>query len=223
MHIEPGVVDGAKMVLSYGTAAAAGGVALKLIADDLKQHNVLSFAMRSVLAAMGTFICFEVLPHFVAGVSEVHLILGTTLLLILGAGPAALGLAGGLLMQSLFFAPTDLPMYTVNVTTLLFPLFLIHMVAGRIIPGGKAYVDLGYGEVLKLSAAYQGGIVAWVAFWAFYGEGVAATGGVLSFGAAYMLVVLIEPLADLGALALAKAMRGHKDSGLFVNRLHNAA
>ena len=223
MHIEPGVVDGAKMVLSYGTAAAAGGVALKLIADDLKQHNVLSFAMRSVLAAMGTFICFEVLPHMPVGVSEVHLILGTTLLLILGAGPAALGLAGGLLMQSLFFAPTDLPMYTVNVTTLLFPLFLIHMVAGRIIPGGKAYVDLGYAEVLKLSAAYQGGIVAWVAFWAFYGEGVSALGGVVSFGAAYMLVVLIEPLADLGALALAKAMRGHKDSGLFVNRLHNAA
>ena len=223
MHIEPGVVDGAKMVLSYGTAAAAGGVSLKLIADDLKQHNVLSFAMRSVLAAMGTFICFEVLPHMPVGVSEVHLILGTTLLLILGAGPAALGLAGGLLMQSLFFAPTDLPMYTVNVTTLLFPLFLIHMVAGRIIPGGKAYVDLGYAEVLKLSAAYQGGIVAWVAFWAFYGEGVSALGGVVSFGAAYMLVVLIEPLADLGALALAKAMRGHKDSGLFVNRLHNAA
>ena len=223
MHIEPGVVDGAKMILSYGTAAAAAGVSLKLIADDLKQHNVLSFALRSVLAAMGTFICFEVLPHMPVGVSEVHLILGTTLLLILGAGPAALGLAGGLLMQSLFFAPTDLPMYTVNVTTLLFPLFLIHMVAGRIIPGGKAYVDLGYAEVLKLSAAYQGGIVAWVAFWAFYGEGVSALGGVVSFGAAYMLVVLIEPLADLGALALAKAMRGHKDSGLFVNRLHNAA
>ena len=223
MHIEPGVVDGAKMVLSYGTAAAAAGVSLKLIADDLKQHNVLSFALRSVLAAMGTFICFEVLPHMPVGVSEVHLILGTTLLLILGAGPAALGLAGGLLMQSLFFAPTDLPMYTVNVTTLLFPLFLIHMVAGRIIPGGKAYVDLGYAEVLKLSAAYQGGIVAWVAFWAFYGEGVSALGGVVSFGAAYMLVVLIEPLADLGALALAKALRNHKDSGLFVNRLHNAA
>jgi ABC-type Co2+ transport system permease subunit len=39
------------------------------------------------------------------GVSEVHLILGTTLLLIFGAAPAAIGLAAGLLVQSLFFAP----------------------------------------------------------------------------------------------------------------------
>ena len=222
MHIEPGVVDGAKMILSYGTAAAAGGVSLKLIADDLKSHNVLSFALRSLLAAVGTFVCFEVLPHVPVGVSEVHLILGTTLLLILGAGPAALGLAGGLLVQGLFFAPTDLPMYTVNVTTLLFPLFLIHMIARKAIPATKAYVDLRYTDVLKLSVAYQGGIVAWVAFWALYGHGVSAMSGVVSFGAAYMTVVLIEPLADLGALALAKALHRYKDSGLFVNRLHHA-
>ena len=149
--------------------------------------------------------------------------LGTTLLLILGAGPAALGLAGGLLVQSLFFAPTDLPMYAVNVTTLLFPLFLIHMVARRTIPADRAYVDLGYGDVLKLSFAYQGGIVAWVAFWALYGHGVSALDGVVSFGAAYMLVVIVEPLVDLAALAGAKALRRHKDIGLFVNRLHHAA
>lgn len=223
MHIEPGVVDGAKMVLSYGTAAAAGGISLKLIADDLKSHNVLSFAMRTVLAAIGTFICFEVLPHFAVGVSEVHMILGTTLLLILGAGPAALGLALGLLIQGMFFAPTDMAMLTVNVTTLLFPLFLIHTVAKRAIPATKAYVDLRYSDVLKLSAAYQGGIVTWVAFWAFYGQGFGVFADVASFGAAYMLVIAIEPLADLGALALAKTLHRHKDSGLFVNRLHHAA
>ncbi len=223
MHIEPGVVDGAKMILSYGTAAAAGGISLKLIADDLKSHNVLSIAMRSVLAAIGTFICFEVLPHFAVGVSEVHMILGTTLLLILGAGPAALGLALGLLIQGMFFAPSDMAMFTVNVTTLLFPLFLIHMVAKRAIPATKAYVDLRYTDVLKLSVAYQGGIVAWVAFWAFYGQGIGVMSDVATFGAAYMLVVLIEPLADLGALALAKMLRRYKDTGVFVNRLHHAA
>ena len=223
MHIEPGVVDGAKMILSYGTAAAAAGVSLKLIADDLRAHNVASFAARAVLAAVGTFVCFEVLPHAPVGVSEVHIILGTTLMLILGAGPAALGLAAGLLVQGLFFAPTDLAMFTVNVTTLLFPLFLIHMLARRAIPATKAYVDLTYAEVLKLSAVYQGGIVAWVAFWALYGQGFEAMGPVASFGAAYMLVVLLEPVVDLAALAGAKALRRYKDSGLFVNRLHHAA
>ncbi len=223
MHIEPGVVDGAKMILSYGTAAAAGGLSLKLIAEDLKAHNGLSFALRSALAAIGTFICFEVLPHFAVGVSEVHLILGTTLMLILGAGPAALGLTVGLLVQGLFLSPTDLAMFTVNVTTLLFPLALIATLAKRIIPANKAYVDLGYSDVLKLSFAYQGGIVAWVAFWAFYGQGFGVMGDVAAFGAAYMLVVIVEPLADLAALAGAKALRGYRASGLFVNRLHNAA
>jgi hypothetical protein len=223
MHIEPGVVDGAKMILSYGTAAAAAGLSLKLVAEDLRSHNPLSFALRSVLAAIGTFVCFEVLPHVPVGVSEVHLILGTTLLLILGAGPAALGLAGGLLVQGLFFAPSDLPMYTVNVTTLLFPLFAIHWLARRIVPADRPYVDLRYSDVLKLSFAYQGGIVAWVAFWALYGHGVSALGGVATFGAAYMLVVIVEPLADLAALAGAKALRRYSKSGLFVNRLHHAA
>ena len=40
MHIEPGVVDGAKMILSYGTAAAAGGLSLKLIAEEIKNDGV---------------------------------------------------------------------------------------------------------------------------------------------------------------------------------------
>ncbi len=225
MHIEPGIVDGAKMALAYGTAAAGAGYSLKLAADDLKDHSIASFAARAAIATVGVFVFFEVLPHFPVGVSEVHFILGTTLFLILGAAPAALGLALGLLIQGAFFAPSDLPMYFVNITTLLFPLFAIHALAKRIVPEGTAYVDLTYLSVLKMSAVYQGGIVAWVAFWAIYGQGVGAENiqSVLSFGAAYMLVLLIEPIADLGALAAAKAGRRWKDSGAFVNRLHHPA
>jgi hypothetical protein len=225
MHIEPGVVDGAKMLLSYGTAAAAGGMGLKLVAEDLKHGKPASFLMRAILATLCVFVFFEVLPHFPVGISEVHLILGTTLLLILGAGPAAVGLAGGLLIQSLFFAPTDLPMYSVNVTTLLVPLFAISLLAKRIIPAGRPYVDLGYGEVLRLSVLYQGGIVAWVAFWAFYGHGfsVETLSEVASFGGAYLLVIVVEPLADLAALALARAMARHRDSAFVTRRLHYGA
>jgi ABC-type Co2+ transport system permease subunit len=223
MHIEPGVVHGAKMILSYATAAAAAGYSLKLVADDLRSHSVASFAIRSVLATALIFCCFEVLPHVAVGVSEVHLILGTTVLLIFGAGPAAVGLAGGLAIQGLFFAPGDLPMYTVNVTTLLFPLFAIHALAARIIPADRPYVDLGYGDVLKLSVAYQGGIVLWVAFWAIYGQGFGVMPEVLSFGAAYITVILIEPLADLAILAGAKGLQGLTNRGVFVRRLHHAA
>lgn len=225
MHIEPGVVDGAKMILSYATAAAALTGGLKLVLDDLKTHAAASFAVRAVLAVIATFIFFEVLPTAPVGVSEVHLIMGTTLLLILGAGPAAVGLAGGLAVQGLFFAPSDLPMYTVNVTTLLMPLLGLSLLMGRIAPAGMAYVDLGYGQVLKMSLAYQGGIVLWVAFWATYGQGIGAEnmGQIATFAAAYMTVVLLEPLLDLAVLAGAKALRRHKESGLFVNRLHHAA
>lgn len=224
MHIEPGIVHGAKMIFAYGTAAAAAGYTLKLAADDLKAHTPLSFAARTVLATIGTFVCFEVLPHVPVGISEVHLILGTTLFLVLGVAPAALGLAAGLLVQGLFFAPTDLPMYFVNVTTLLMPLFAVDALARRIIPADRPYVDLRYADVLKLSLAYQGGIVAWVAFWAIYGQGIGAENlaDIATFAAAYVLVVLIEPLADLGVLWLAKTLYRGGRSPFVTRRLHAA-
>ncbi|WP_298914315.1 energy-coupling factor ABC transporter permease [uncultured Roseobacter sp.] len=225
MHIEPGVVDGAKMAFAYATAAGAAGYTAKLALSDLAKSNIGSFAARTAMATIGTFIFFEVLPHFPVGVSEVHFILGTTLFLLMGAAPAALGLALGLLIQGTFFAPSDMPMFFVNVTTLLVPLFAMHAVASRFVPEDKAYVDLAYSDVLKLSGLYQGGVVAWVAFWAFYGQGIGAETfqSVLTFGLAYMLVVLIEPIADLAVLAGAKTLRSKSISGLFTQRLYTAA
>ena len=225
MHIEPGIVDGAKMTFAYATATAAAGYGAKRALADIDRSSLATFALRTVLATIGTFVFFEVLPHFPVGVSEVHLILGTTLFLLLGTAPAALGLALGLLMQGLFFAPTDLPMYAVNVTTLLVPLFAISALARRAVPVTRAFVDLRYRDVLKLSLAYQGGVVAWVAFWAFYGQGVTAGSlhAVSTFGASYMLVVLIEPLVDLAVLAGAKALRGGPVAGIFADRLYRAA
>jgi len=182
-------------------------------------------AIRAALAAIGTFIFFQVLPHFPVGVSEVHFILGTTLFLLLGVAPAAIGLAAGLAIQGMFFAPSDMPMYFVNVTTLLVPLFAIFALAKRIIAPGTAYVDLKYTQALALSGLYQGGVVAWVAFWAFYGQGFGAenTAAVLSFGAAYMLVVIIEPLADLAVLAAAKAARDTGLSKILHRRVYETA
>lgn len=225
MHIEPGLITGAKLLLSVATAGAAAGYGLKLVADAVRESNLGSVLARSAVATAMVFSFFEILPHHPVGVSEVHLILGSTLLLLFGAGPAALGLALGLLVQGLFFEPADLPQYGMNVTTLLVPLFAIHALAKRVIAPRTAYVDLSYGQVFKLSTAYQGGIVAWVAFWAFYGGGVTVTtlAEVGTFGLAYMTVVLVEPLIDLGILAGAKSLRAATDRGLFTRRLHYAA
>jgi cobalt uptake protein with substrate-specific transmembrane region len=225
MHIEPGIVDGTKIVLSYATAATAAGYAIKLAAGTIREQGAMSFATRVAATTAPVFCFFEMLPHFSVGVSEVHFIFGSTLFLIFGAAPAACGLALGLLLQGIFFVPTDLPQYGMNVTTLLVPLFAIAAMADRVIARDTAYVDLKYGQALSLSTAYQAGIVAWVAFWAIYGRGLGAENlsSIATFAGSYALVIVVEPLVDLGVLALAKAMRGVFSDGLVTPRLHHAA
>ncbi|THV20296.1 energy-coupling factor ABC transporter permease [Peteryoungia ipomoeae] len=226
MHIEPGVVDGAKIALSFATAAVSLGLIAKMVRDDLASRTApLGLAARAAVTTALVFCFFEVLPHHPVGVSEVHLILGSTLFLMFGAGAASIGLALGLLLQGLFFAPFDLPQYGMNVTTLVVPLFALRQLALRIIPRNTAYVDVRYRDALALSTAYQGGIVAWVAFWALYGHGfsLANLGEIAAFGGAYMLVVILEPLVDLAVLAAAKSLRGTTDNAMFNSRLHSAA
>ena len=225
MHIEPGLVDGAKIVLSYATAAAAGSYTVKAALDAVRDKGLFSLVLRSAIATAAVFCFFQVLPHYPIGVSEVHFILGSSLFLILGAAPAAIGLALALLLQGVLFEPKDLPQYGMNVTSLLVPLFALRFVAQRAIAANTAYVDLTYRQALALSTTYQGGVIAWVAFWAFYGGGFGAQNiaSVASFGAAYTAVVLIEPLVDLALLAAAKALRGLDGSPLVTARLYRAA
>ena len=224
MHIEPGVVSGAKMLLSYGTATAVVGTSAKLAFDNIKESGLVSFLLKTVIATIIVFSCFEVLPHYPIGVSEVHLILGTTIFLVFGLAPAAFGLIFGLLIQGVFFAPFDLPQYGINVTTLLASILALNLVAKKVIPQKTAYKDITYSQLLKLSIAWEGSIVAWVAFWAFYGQGFGAENlhNVWTFGVAYMGVVLIEPLVDLAVLAGVKAFyKSGKCNLMFDKRLNN--
>lgn len=225
MHIEAGIVQGTKIVLSYGTAAVSFGIATKLAIESIKNSGFLPLAVKTFIATFLVFVFFEVFPHHAVGVSEVHLILGSTLFLILGLTPAAFGLAFGLLIQGLFFAQFDLPQYGMNVTTILIPLFVMAYLSKKIIPSNVAYKDIKYRDTLKLSVIYQGGIVTWVAFWAFYGQGFGTENltSVFSFGLAYMSVILIEPLFDLAVLASAKALNSLQNSSFVENRLYNTA
>lgn len=225
MHIEPGIVQGAKMVLSYGTAAVSFGIAAKFAVQNIKDNGLISMLAKTILTTLFVFMFFEVLPHHPIGVSEVHLILGSTLFLIFGVAPAAFGLALGLLLQGVLFAQFDLPQYGINVTTLLMPLFAMTYVASKIIPKNISYTQLRYKDALKLSIVYQGGIVSWVAFWAFYGQGfgVENVSSVLSFGAAYMSVIILEPIVDVAILAGAKTLKSLQNNSLFEKRLYNTA
>jgi len=207
MHIEAGVVDGAKMILSYGTATAVLGATAKAAYENIKQNSMISFILKSIIATIIVFSCFEVLPHYPIGMSEVHLILGTTIFLVFGFAPAAIGLALGLLIQGLFFAPFDLPQYGINVTTLLASMLMLNFAAKKIIPQGMAYKDISYSQLLKLSIVWEGSIVSWVAFWALYGQGFALENlqNIATFGAAYMSVIMLEPLVDIAVLTAVKA------------------
>jgi len=225
VHIEPGIVEGSKVALGYVTAGGAGLYALRAVWTSAKELGVPPVLMRSVAATALVFTFFQVFPHASVGVSEVHLIFGSTLFLLFGAGPAAVGLASGLLLQGLLFAPLDLPQYGMNVTTLLVPLFGLQYVASRVIAPGTPYVKLRYRQVLALSSTYQAGIVTWVGFWALYGQGFTAPtlASIAAFGAAYLAVIILEPLADLAVLAAAKSLKGFKDSSLLERRLLNPA
>ena len=90
MHIEPGLVADSKIWLSYVTAAGAGAYGLKLAWEDVKERGPVSLLARAAAATSLVFCFFEVLPHYPVGVSEVHLIFGSTLFLIFGAAPAAI-------------------------------------------------------------------------------------------------------------------------------------
>lgn len=225
MHIEPGIVDSARLVLGYATALSSFAVmVIRGIAECLRPRGGLTLMVRIAFTSVLAFGFFELLPQYPMGVSEVHFIFATSLFLLFGVTAAAFGLALGLLGQGLFFAPLDLPQYGMNVTTLVAPLLVMSVLAKRIIPARTAYKDIGYRQVLMLSACYQSGIVAWVSFWVLYQQGLNVTtlAALGVFGLSYVVVVMIEPLVDLGLLALAK--KGfYGDAGLMQQRVFEPA
>jgi hypothetical protein len=77
--------------------------------------------------------------------------------------------------------------------------------------------------MLKMSIVWEGAIVSWVAFWAFYGQGfgIENLSNVFSFGSAYMAVVIIEPFVDLAVLAGVKAFTSGECNIFFDKRVHN--
>ena len=225
MHIEPGVVNGAKIGLSYLTGAAALAIGLKLLIQRMFNNtSVLLTAVRCLITTVFVFSFFEILPQYPLGVSEVHFIFGATLFLFFGAGATAFGLVAGLSLQGLLLAPSDLPQLYINISTLLFPLFAVSYISKKIIPANIAYTDLKYRHVISLTGIYQGGIILWVAFWCFYGQGFNQETfyNVGIFSLAYSTVIGIECLLDVGLLATLKSYKKRSLSSVFNQRLISA-
>jgi hypothetical protein len=49
MHIEAGVVDGAKMLLSYGTGAGVLAMSGKVAYENIKENGFTSFILKTII------------------------------------------------------------------------------------------------------------------------------------------------------------------------------
>jgi hypothetical protein len=210
MHVEPGIVDGTKMVIGYATAAGVVSLTTLSLFKEVLKGQIGRMLVASLVASLLTFLSFEVLPHPTVGISEVHLILGSSMLLLLGVVPTAIGMMAGLALQSFVFSPSDLPQFGMNVTTLLASLFATAFIAKRFISSQSRYVDLSYKDVVKLSLLFQGSIVSWVSFWVILGQGtsVSMLQSIGAFGLVYLAVIAIEVVLNIALLGFLRASKG---------------
>lgn len=192
MHIEPGLLAGAKI-------AAANLTAISLVAAQapqlLKQPHLM---LRTLLAAV-FFSLFMQSLHMPAGAAELHFIGAMPIYLTLGFVPTLLGFALGLLLQGVIFEPADLLHLGVNFLSLALPLLVLHLALGRKLAAGAA---TEIKAVLKLDAAYYAGVAVMVGFWLSIAELVTPFAEWLTFAAAYLPVVLIEPVLTVAVVKL---------------------
>lgn len=192
MHIEPGILSGAKI-------AAANLTAISLAAAQAPQLvNQPQLVLRTLLAAL-FFSVFMQSFHLPAGASELHFIGAMPIYLTLGFVPTLLGFGLGLLLQGVIFEPADLLHLGVNFLSLAVPLLALHLGLGRRLAAGAA---TEIRSVLKLDAAYYAGVAIMVGFWLSMGEVATPFAEWMTFAAAYLPVVLIEPVLTVAVVRL---------------------
>lgn len=192
MHIEPGILSGAKIAAANLTAI---GLAAAQAPQLVKQPQLV---LRTLLAAL-FFSVFMQSFHLPAGASELHFIGAMPIYLTLGFVPTLLGFGLGLLLQGVIFEPADLLHLGVNFLSLAVPLLALHLGLGRRLAAGAA---TEIKSVLKLDAAYYAGVAIMVGFWLSMGEVATPFAEWMTFAAAYLPVVLIEPVLTVAVVRL---------------------
>ena len=200
MHIEPGVVAPAKVIL-------ANGAALLLIANYAKDlirrpRNIL----RTVIAALFFTLGMQSF-HLPVGPSELHFVGAMVMYLTLGFIPTLLGFAAGLLLQATLFDPLDMQHLAINSLTLILPLIALHTLRGKHLHNRTTTVS--WGEILKLDAAYYAGVTTMVGFWLMLGETQTPLAAWASFALSYAAIVAIEPLITYASIKLLKRLEHH--------------
>lgn len=186
MHIEPGVLNAAKVLYANVTAIATlAAFSPKLI---IRPDNVI----KTLLAAAFFSVFMEVF-HLPVGASELHFVGASAVYFVFGFIPTLFGFAMGLLLQGLLFEPQDLVHLGVNSLSLMLPLIAAHGLLGRrfFSEGGRR---IRWAEVVKFDAVYYTGVVAMVGFWLSMGEEPTPLNNWALFAVSYLPLVLCEPL-----------------------------
>lgn len=197
MHIEPGFIDQTKIVLANAGAVSV----LAYYARDLLLQSAA--IVRALLAAV-FFTVFMQSFHMNVGPSELHFVGAMAMYLTLGFLPTLFGFALGLLLQGLLFEPTDLVHLAVNSLSLILPLVAVHYTLGRKLRETTNDQQIRWRTILKLDAAYYGGVTTMVGFWLLASDVVTPFAAWATFAASYLAVVAIEPLFTYATLRLLK-------------------
>lgn len=198
MHIEPGYLAQAKIMLANISAIGILGTYLK---DLLRQPALL---LRTLLAAV-FFSLFMQSFHMNVGPSELHFVGAMAIYLTLGFLPTLFGFACGLLLQGLLFDPQDLPHLAVNSLSLILPLIAVHYTLGRRLRDtGRT---LSWQTILKLDAMYYSGVTAMVGFWLAVGEVATPFSAWATFASSYLVLVACEPFITYSIVRLIQRYR----------------
>ena len=189
MHIEPGVLDAAKIasanIAAMGTLGASAFGVLRRPADLAK----------TLLAAL-FFSVFMQIWHMPVGPSELHLIGASAIYFTFGFLPTLLGFALGLALQGLLFEPQDLVHLGVNSLSLMVPLIAVHAAFGRRFFAGGG-IEARWASALRFDAAYYAGVVAMVGFWLALGQEPTPLQSWATFAASYLPLIALEPAFTL--------------------------
>lgn len=191
MHIEPGFVDPAKVMM-------ANTAALGIVAWGAKEQIKAIFhepaaPLKTVAAAL-FFSLFMQSFHAPVGPSELHFVGAMAMYLTLGYLPTLLGFALGLLLQGLAFEPQDLVHLGVNSLSLILPLMTVHALAGKQLFDRSLEQRLSLARILKLDGLYYAGVTGMVGFWLMIGEVATPLADWAAFAVSYLAVVALEPV-----------------------------
>ena len=200
MHIEPGVISPVKVMAAN---AAASGVFMYYARLIIKNPVLL---MKGLLAAV-FFSVFMQVYHMPAGPSELHFLGATAIYLVLGFVPTIIGFMAGLLLQGLFFEPTDLTHLAVNSLSLVLPLITAHFALGKRL-FQNIEDKISFKKILKFDALFYAGVTTMVGFWLLMGEVQTSFAAWLTFTASYIVIVALEPAVSIILITVLKRKEG---------------